>query len=82
MTTANSFEKVESINLNDEIGNKLEIVLLKNKARVWKIDYLLNGIPVRPLKMTGSNAAMAQWQMIENITKRKAKKEEINAENC
>jgi hypothetical protein len=74
MTTANSFEKIESINLNDDIGNNLEIVLLKNKARVWKIDYLLNGIPVRALKMTGSNAATAQWQMIQNLIKCKANK--------
>lgn len=76
MTTANSFKKIESINLNDNSGNKIEIVLLKNDARVWKIDFFLNEIPIRVLKMTGSNAAYTQWEMMKNLTKKKEKENE------
>ena len=76
MTTTNSFQKVESININDENGNELEIVLCKNGARVWRIEFMLNGILLRPMKMTGSSAAMTQWQIVQNLTKKKGEKSE------
>lgn len=69
MSSANSFEKIEEMKMQDDKGNSLSIILAKNSARVWRIEFLLNDVPVRPSKITGSQSAQSQWKLLQSSLK-------------
>lgn len=56
-----SFEEVERITLNTEQGSTLLVVLKRNQASTYKLEYYLNGDLLKPKNLSGKSVAYKRW---------------------
>ncbi len=68
-----SFKPVEELILKLEQGNELRICLMENEVRIFKIEFYLDGFPLRPYRFTGKIKALQSWtKLIAKLYKNKS----------
>jgi len=67
-----SFKPVEEVVLKLEQGNELKICLMENEVRIFKVEFYLDGIPLKPYRFTGKIKALQFWtKLIPKLYKNK-----------
>lgn len=61
----NSFVEYDRIVVPLKQGGEFVIVMKVNDIRVFKIEYLLNGISIKPENVQGKNLAAQRWAEIK-----------------